>query len=589
MKKFLIGLAAGFVLAGLAVIVTGFAMLRLGDRKPAIAEGSTLVLRLQGEIVEVSRTEIPIPLFESRSPLTTIEVWDLLRKAAADSRIKAVALEPAGLQAGWGKLDEIRQAVLRFRKSGKPVYCFLRTPGTREYYLATAADKIFLAPEDMLYVKGLRAELMYYKGGLDKLGVQVEVENTGPHKDALDPFVRSSASPETRATVDAILGQVHSSFLAAVAEGRRKPVEEIARLIDSGPHLAAQAKSAGLVDALAFEDEYLDALKTNLKQSELKRLSYRDYLKVPAASLGLEGKTRVAVISGQGAILRGGDPSGMEDEDAIFSAPFNRMLRKVAEDAQIKGVILRVDSPGGDAIASDEILHEVKKLSSKKPVVISMADVAASGGYYIAMSGDPVLAYPNTITGSIGVIFGKANLQKLYEKLGVNVEMITRGKNAAIDTAARPLDEAGRQKLREGVQATYRSFLQHVSAGRKKKVEEIEPLAGGRVWMGQAAKERALVDELGGLERAIELMKQRLKLDAAEKLQIVVYPQRRSFLEQWFGQRPEVLSGESEARAEAWIEARVARRIRELTPGLDWRVFEQGAALRLMPFSVRVE
>jgi len=589
MKKFLLGLIAGFLLTGLAVVITGFALMRVSDRTPAISGGSTLVLKLQGDIVEVAPAEIPIPLFEARSPLTVVEVWDLLRKAAADERIRAVALEPMGVQAGWAKLEEIRQALERFKKSGKPVYTFLRTPGPREYYLATAADKVFLAPEDMLYIKGLRAELSYYKTGLDKIGVQLEVENTGPHKDALDSFVRTSASPETKETVNAILDQIHTSFLATVAKGRKKTVDEIARLVDNGPILAQQAKDAGLVDELLYEDEYFDRLKDRLKQPELKRIAYRDYLKVPASSLGLEGKTRVAVISGQGAILRGGNTGSFDEDEGIFSAPFNRLLRQAGDDANIKAVILRVDSPGGDAIASDEILHEVKRLGGKKPLVISMSDVAASGGYYISMSGDPVLAYPNTITGSIGVIYGKPNFEKLYEKLGVNVELLQRGKNADIDTTSRPMDEEGRMKLREGVQTTYRAFLNRVASGRKKNVAEIEPLAGGRVWMGQAAKDRALVDELGGLERAIELVKQRLKLSAGDKIQLSVYPAKKSIFEQLFGAHPEAFSGGPEGRVDAWVEAKLQRRMRQLTPGLDWRVFEQGGLLRLMPFSVRVQ
>ncbi|MBK7929793.1 MAG: signal peptide peptidase SppA [Bryobacterales bacterium] len=589
MKKFLIGLIAGFLLAGLALIIIGFAMVKIGDRKPEIASGSTLMLKLQGQVLEVAQPEIPLPFFESRSPVTVLEVWDLLRKAAADKRVAAIAFEPAGLDAGWAKLDEIRRALLHFRKSGKPVYCYLRNPGSREYYLATAADKIYMTSEDVLFIRGIRAELMYYKQGLDKIGVQMEVENVGPHKDALDPFLKSAPSPETKATTEAILDQVHTSFLATVAEGRKKTVDDIRRLVDDGPLLGPQAVSSGLIDGLMYDNEYLDELKKRLKQGKLTRLSYRDYMKVPASSVGLGGKSRVAVISGSGAILRGSAPGGFDDSEGIYSTNFTKLLRDASEDARIRAVILRVDSPGGDAIASDEILHEVKRLSAKKPLVVSMSDVAASGGYYIAMSGDPVLAYPNTITGSIGVIFGKVNLEKLYEKLGIHVEILTRGKNAALDTSSRPLNEAGRAKLHEGVQAIYRTFLQRVATGRKKKVEEVEPFAGGRVWMGAAAKTNGLVDEMGGLDRAIALVKQKAKIAESEQVQLIAYPLKKSVFEQFFSTSVETMSEGPDAWLDQYVQAKARRMLGDVAPGLDWRLMRNGAYLRVMPYSITVE
>ncbi|MEP7364093.1 MAG: signal peptide peptidase SppA [Acidobacteriota bacterium] len=585
MKKFLIGLIAGFLLAGLAVIIAGFAMARFGERKPDISGGSTLMLKVQGPVLEVSQPEIPLPFFETRSPVTVIDLWDLLRKAAVDKRVVAIAFEPAGVDAGWAKLDEIRQALLRFRKSGKPVYCYLRNPGSREYYLATAADKIFMTSEDVLFIRGLRAELMYYKNGLDNLGVQMEVENVGPHKDALDPYSKSAPSPETKATTEAILDQVHNSFLATVAEGRKKKIEEVRQLVDDGPLLGPKAVSSGLIDGLMYENEYLDQLKDRLKQDKLSKLAYREYMKIPASSVGLEGKNRIAVISGEGAILRGSSPGGFNETEAIYSTTFTKLLRDTAEDSRVRGVILRVDSPGGDAIASDEILHEVKRLSAKKPLVISMSDVAASGGYYIAMSGDPLLAYPNTITGSIGVIFGKVNLEQLYKKLGINVEIIQRGKNAAIDSSSKPLTEAGRAKLHEGVQAVYRTFLQRVATGRKKKVDEVEPFAGGRVWMGVTAKQNGLVDQMGGLETAITLVKQRAKIADGDSVQLIQYPLKKSVFEQIFNSPVETLA----EGPDAWLQARAARMLRQLTPGLDWRVMQNGAYLRLMPYSISIE
>jgi protease-4 len=579
MKKFLIGLVCGFVLAGLAVVITAFAVARLGDRTPTIAERSTLMLKLSGPVPEIAPMEIPLPWFESQSPLTVIEVWDLLRKAEHDRRIAAVAFEPARVQAGWAKLQEIRDSLMRFKKSGKPLVAFLRNPNARDYYLASAADQIYMTPEDLLDLKGMRAELMYLRGGMDKLGLAMEVEHAGRYKDAADSFTRNSPSPETREVMNAVLDQIYGHLVESIATSRKMTADQVRGTIDKGPFMSKQARAAGLVDDLLFEDGYLDALRKRLKQEQLSKVSHRQYARIPASSLGLAGRTRIAFIAGQGTILRGGsDGLFGEENENIFSSSFSRMIRKVADDESIRGAIVRVDSPGGDAFASEEILHEIRRLSTKKPVVISMSDVAASGGYYISMTGDPVLAYPNTITGSIGVIYGKLNMRGLYEKLGINVELITRGKYADIDSSSRPLSPEGRLKLKEGVDETYRAFLHRVAEGRKKKVDEIAPLAEGRVWMGAQAKGKGLLDELGGIDRAIGLVKERAKIPVGEQVRLVFYPSKKGLFEQLFSTTPDAV-----------MELRLRSRLRELMDGWNFEPLIQGGILRLMPYSIRVE
>jgi protease-4 len=302
-------------------------------------------------------------------------------------------------------------------------------------------------------------------------------------------------------------------------------------------------------------------------------VNYRDYLK----SLGADSGTRIAVVTGDGAIIRGGSGGGpFSDEGVMSSGSMVRVLREVREDASIRAVILRIDSPGGDAIASDDILREAKLLSQKKPLVVSMSDVAASGGYFVGMTGDSVLAYPNTITGSIGVIYGKVNLRGLYDKLGIRQEMLTRGRFAGIDSEYEPLSDAARKKLREGVDAVYKTFVQHVADARKRPYGEIDKLAQGRVWLGSQAKENALVDELGGLDRAIELIRAKAKIPAGEKIALAVYPQPRSILDQLLSRSHESTS------TEAWMSA-TARRI-------GWNVAPllEGGMLKLMPFDLHV-
>lgn len=521
MKKFLIGLFSGVLLCILVVVIGFFALLRFSERRPSVASQSTLFLKLDGEVPEKPPLEIPVPFLESQTPATTADLWGMFEKAAADSRIKALVLAPRNVQAGWGKLQEIREGLLKFGKSGKPVIACLQLPGAKEYYLATAASRIYLSREDILDLKGIRVEAMFFKNTLDKLGVKLEVEHAGRYKDAGDAFTRTSMTPETREVLNSVLDGVYGGLVQTIAEGRNKSPDEIRAAIDEGPFLAGQALSKGLVDALAYEDEVLNELKNHLGESEIRRISHRDYIK--ATSSG--GGRVVALLVADGTILRG------EGSEGIRSESFIRLLRKVGAEESVRAVILRVDSPGGDGIASDEILREVKLLSKKKPLVVSMSDVAASGGYYIAMSGDPVVAYPNTLTGSIGVIFGKPVLQGLYGKLGVDKEILKRGRFADIDSDYQPLTSEGRLKLREGLESMYRSFLARVAEGRHRKVEEIEPLAEGRVWLGLQALENGLIDETGGLDKALQLVKKRAGIPEDETVRLVSYPQRRTIIE----------------------------------------------------------
>jgi protease IV len=570
MKKFLIGILTGLILAVLTGVILVFSALRVGERRPAVPDGATLVVRLNGDIPEKSPVEVPIPFIGSSDTLTMLEVWHGLRHAATDSRIKAVILDADRVDAGWAKLQELREGLEAFRKSGKPLVAVLRSPGSREYYLATAADRVYMSPEDLLDVKGLRAEVMYLKNALSKLGVAVEIEHRGRYKDAGDMFSETSMSPESREVLDSILDGVYSDILTAYARGRKRTPEQMRALIDAGPYTARQAEAKGLVDALRYEDQVHGELKDRLKQAELKRFSFHDYVR----SIGTPGKRgskkRIAFVVGEGAIVRGQGTDAMGSDEGFSSGAFIKMLRRVGSDSSIGGVILRVDSPGGDAVASDEMLREVRLLSKKKPTVISFSDAAASGGYYISMTGDPIVSYPNTITGSIGVIYGKINLRGLYDKVGVNKEILTRGANAAIDSDYTPLTPEARAKLREGIEEIYREFVNRVAEGRKKKSTDIEPLAEGRAWLGSQAKANGLVDELGGVDKAVELIKKKAGVKPEDTVELVMYPPKRSILDQWM-----------KSTAEPTVEAAVAKML-----GFDVRAWMRGGLMRVMPYQI---
>jgi protease-4 len=531
MGKFLLGLATGVVLVILAFVLLIFAALRFREKAPAIAENSVLVLRLQGEIPEKPPVELP-PLLGGDGPRVTLSgVWTTLKKAAVDSDIKAIVLEPENLAAGWGKLEEMRSDLEQFRKSGKPVYAYLRTPGAREYYLATAADRVYLGPSDQLMLKGLRAELMYFKKSLDKLGVTVDVEHAGKYKDYGDMFTRSDMSPETREVIDSVVDGIYGGIVEHIAAGRSKSADEVRAIVDQGPFTATQAQKAGLVDAQRFEDEMWSDLKEKLHSGDPHHVALDDYLKVTPESVGLQGKSKIAMLVAQGDIVRGGPGDNGADESDLTSNGFDKLVRSVRNDSSIKGVVLRIDSPGGEVVASDDMWRELNLLSKKKPVVISMSDVAASGGYFMAMTGDPIVAYPQTETGSIGVVFGKPDLHGLYDKLGVTKDAIERGKHAGIDSDYTELTPEERQMLRSGIDESYRDFVGKVAAARHRKFEEIEPLAQGRVWLGSQAKGNGLVDELGGLDTAIDMVKSKAKIPASEHVTVVMYPGRRSILD----------------------------------------------------------
>jgi len=587
MKNFLIGLLIGILACGFIFLVLVLAIARFAgsfaNRPVSVAEGSTLVLDLEGDVPERLPADIPIPILQNQTPLSVEQVWDTFRKAAADSRIRGILFEPHGLSIGWGKMEEIHDEIVQFKKSGKPIITYLHAPTAREYYLASATDKIFISPEDSLDLKGLAAESMYFKDTLDKVGVKADVIHAGKYKDAGDVLTQTSMSPETREVLNDILDQYYGDLIGTVAQGRKKQPEAVRALLDDGPFLARDAAAAGLIDTLGYEDQAVAEMQTRLKQSELKKVSSKAYLKTALGSAG--AGRRIALVVGDGMITQG---SGNEtaDDESFTATGFIKLLKQVENDSSIQGVILRIDSPGGDAVASDEMLHEAKNLSKKKPLVISMSDEAASGGYYMAVTGDPIVAYPNTLTGSIGVIFARFNVRGLYDKIGVSEQILTRGRYADIDSESTPLSEAERQKLTSQIDAFYRAFVSHVADGRKKPFDQIEPLAQGRVWLGAQARQNGLVDQLGGLDRAIEVLKERAHMSPSERVTLVPYPGQRSIFDVLFRSRTDALSDLAIGGDAKLRDAR--NRAGKILGKLPWQVLSQHGFLKVMPYSISV-
>ena len=574
MKNFLIGLVVGIVLSFLTALILIFAVVRLAgsfaEKPVTVAEGSTLVVKLENDLPEKSPPEIPLPFFEAQTPITVKEVWETFRKAASDSRIKAVIFEPRGLEIGWGKMQEIRDEILQFKKSGKPIISYLRSPSGREYYLASATDQIYLAPEDSLDLKGLRVEGVYLKNTLDKVGVKADVIHAGKYKDAGDIFTQTSMSPETSEVLNQVLDQYYANLIETVAQGRKKQPDAARAIIDQGPYTADEARANGLVDALGYEDQVVQNMESRLKQNELKLVPIKSYLKALPASSG--AVRRIALVVGDGEITRGsGNPNS--DEQGITDTAMIKLLKQAENDSSIRGVILRVNSPGGDGMASDDILHEAKNLSKKKPLVISMSDVAASGGYFISVTGDPIVAYPNTLTGSIGVLFVRFNIHGLYDKVGMGKQVLKRGRYADIDSEYVPLSDDEREKISGQVDAFYKSFVSRVADGRKKSFDQIEPISQGRVWLGSQAKQNGLVDELGGLDRAVELIRKRANIAPTDQIALVPYPGKRSLLDL-------LLSRSDDSAA---LETKIER----MLGSFPVRALSRGGFMKIMPYTVR--
>ncbi len=528
MKKFLLGTAVGCLLGAAAVVVVAFAMLRLARRPPDVPGDATLVLRLEGSVPEVVPLDLPLAAVGRRGPIGLGEYWDILRKAAVDRRIRAVVVMPENLETGWAKLEQLRESLERFRRSGKPLYAWLRRPGTREYFLAVTAERVYMGPEDYLDFKGLRLELIYLRDTLQKLGIEVEVATSGKYKDAPDMFTRRGMSPQTREVLNSILDETFERLLQAVAGGRRQPPERIRSLIDEGPFTSTQALAKGLVDGLLHQDQVFEEIQSRLRLPRLRKVGAAEYRRVSATSLGLEGRARIAVIAAAGMIVRGSVPRAVLGDGLIGSEDFAALLAEVAGDERIRGVIVRIDSPGGDATASEEIWRQMSLLSKKKPLVISLSDSAASGGYYIALAGDHIIAEPTAVVGSIGVILQTLNWKVLAEKIGVTDTTVKSGQNKDLLNPFRDVPPEQLELLQALIDSFHKRFCELVCNSRRMTMEELKPLADGRIFTAKDALDNRLADTIGYWDDAVARMAELLN---TASIKIVRYQYRPSLSE----------------------------------------------------------
>lgn len=532
MKKWLLGVLTGIFLCFLFFFLAGLLGYYMQSRPPKVLSNTTLILDLEGDLPEQLPPDLAGQLLGAPQQATFLPLIRDIEKAASDTRISGILLKTSGMSLGWGKLEQLRQSLVDFQKDGKKLTAFLEVAGSREYFLASAASKVSLSPAGILDVKGMRAEVMLFKDGLAKLGIQADLEQIGKYKNFADQFKDDKMSDAFREATTSMLDSIYGHFLETVAVARKKTVEEMRNTIEErGPFDPRQAQAAGLVDQLLYEDQVLDQIRTESPDGELHKMDMEDYHRVPLADTGLATGRRIAVVYAVGDITSGEDQTSPLSGKTLGAETMADVLDTVGKDDSIQGVVVRIDSPGGDAFASDDIWRRMNLLSKKKPMVFSMSDTAASGGYYLAMTGDPIVAEPGTLTGSIGIVYGKLNLKGLYDKLGINKEIISHGNFSRLDSDYGPYTPEERQRVRQLMDGFYQNFLDKVAAARKMTPEDVDKVAQGRVWTGEQAKQNGLIDDVGGFSRALALVKEKAHIPAEESVQLVQFPRRKTLWE----------------------------------------------------------
>ena len=501
-------------------------------KAPTIRSHSALEMRLFGEIQEKTAPDLLSLLYLKPEALSMYDIWTNLRKAKVDRRIDTVILRLGNLVCDWAKAKEIRDLILDFRSSGKKAYAYIEEAieFDKEYYLATACDEIVIHPQGFLIINGIGGYVPFLKQALDKLGVEAEVEHVEQYKTAYHMFTQDSLTDAHREMLDSLYTSLFEEYTRTVSEARGLPAEEVKRLIDHGFYQGEDARQAGLVDALLYEDQFLERIMGD--RNSISRISHQQYLRISPSSLGLNRGRKIALIYGQGPIITGDGMYGL-----MGSATVARWIRRARQDKSIAAIVFRVDSPGGSAVASDAIWREVTLAKKEKPFIVSMSDMAGSGGYQVAMAAHRIVAQPQTLTGSIGVIFAKINLRKLYDQLGITGERITYGKRADMFSTFRRASPEERDLLKQEIRKTYDYFITKAAEGRKVSKDEIDRIGKGRVWTGSQALELGLVDEMGGLSRAIAIAKELAGIPDKDAVRLVVLPRKVSLWDMVTGRR----------------------------------------------------
>ena len=574
----LIGFAVFISIAGTALLY--FAV----SRGPSIPATATLVLKPGGELPEGAREDVVAQLFGSDTG-TLRGFVNSLQKAKRDPRIKSVLLMPTTLESPyWAKVQEMRDAVIDFRRSGKKVTAYLEYGGDREYYLASAADRVFLMPASSLDLTGVASYEIFLRGTFDKIGAYPDFVKIGEYKTAPNQYTEREMTPAHREMSTSLNRSMYDQLVRGIAEGRKKTDADVRTLLDQGPFRPEQALQAGLVDGVAYEDQ-LDDKVPELRGNDgpLRRIEWNDYERVDPTSVGFRPRSRIGVLYASGAIVSGKSGFDPVNGSIVGSDTLVAQIRRVRNDSSVKAVVLRIDSPGGSTVASDVIWRELMITRDQKPsrpLIVSMADLAASGGYYIAMPGQVIVAEPATLTGSIGIYAGKIVTGGTLNKLGVSGETVKDGANADIYSPFAPWTEPQREKIAGYIEGFYQNFITRAAQSRRMTPQQIDAIGRGRVWTGAQAREQGLVDALGGLDTAVALAKERAGIPADEDVELVSYTGGRSLYDAITS------SFRSNAEFNLWRTLMLDPDARALASlSAPARLFRRGEPLALMPYT----
>ncbi len=501
-----------------------------------VAEKSVLHLTLTTEIVDRGGGN-PFESFDFASfspsrPIGLNNLLDNLEKAEADDNIEGIFLDMSMIPAGWSTIDELRKALKTFKESGKFIVAYGETYMQNAYYLSSVADEIYLHPEGVIDFRGINSELFFLKNMLDRLGIDPQVIRHGEYKSAGEPFFREDMSEENREQVRSYVGAIWNNVLGDIATSRGLTVNHLNEVADGlYTRNATLALEWDMIDGIAYRDEIMDMFRERLEldadDDDIEFVSYSDYKRapIPESLITPRSSNKLAMVYGSGNII-----SGQGGDRVIGSERIAGAIREARRDTTVKAIVFRINSPGGDALASDVILREVVLASQEKPVVATMGDVAASGGYYIASRADWIMANPSTITGSIGVFGMIPNMQEFFDdKLGITFDNVKTNRFADMGSVTKPLSDEEREIIQESIGRIYETFIEHVAEGRDIPVSAVDELGRGRVWSGTEAKRNGLIDEFGGLEAAME---KAAELADIEDYRITEYPKRKDLFTQ---------------------------------------------------------
>ena len=503
----------------------------LFDTEPVVSQNSYLQISLSGSIPEYNPPDAFEEYFRGKS-LDLNQLRQSLKLAAVDERIKGVVIKVGFILTGYAKLAEIQQMIKNFRYSGKKIYAHFDYGVTRDYCLASACDSVFISPGGNLFLTGTAAEVTFYKGFFNKIGIEADFEHVGEYKNAPDMYTRQTMSDFQREVIDNILDSRYNEQIETISKNRNLSRTKVQHFIsDISGFSPEEALEQSLVDSILYFDQVIDLLKGDTER--ISRISATEYSQIDPSSVGLEGEVRMAVIYCTGTMMGGEDGSDPYFGRTMGANRVIRNLKRAAESRSIKAIILRINSPGGSSLAADKIWHAVEEASKEKPVIASISDVGASGGYYIAMGADTILAQDLSLIGSIGVYAGKFSLQNLYNKLDLNTVFMKRGNNAGIFSLNSKFSDSERIVIRRMISDFYSKFVTKVAEKRGRSYEEIDKVARGRVWNGKEGTDLHLIDVIGGLDNAITIAKDLAGIEADQTIELINFPRSRSLLSQF--------------------------------------------------------